>query len=124
MALQPHEQMQAWLKFAALCRKAGQLELCRLSLSKLLPPDASASTLPVHQLAASSFEGLLSCTPELLYAYAKCAGVFPPRPAISTCSRCFQVFVGLWRAARCYRIAAAVVASPRRKGDFTLLTLE
>ena len=25
----------------------------------------------MHQLAASSFDGLMHCTPELLYAYAK-----------------------------------------------------
>ena len=72
MALEPHEQKETWIKFASLCRKSGRLELTRTSLSKLLPPGSPLSTLPVHQLAASSFEGLMAaCTPELLYAYSK-----------------------------------------------------
>ena len=116
MALRPHEQMQAWLKFASLCRKAGRqesnpqrrplpapptlartlsptptpslnphqagrLELCRLSLSKLLPPGSSAATLPVHQLASGAFDGLLTCAPALLYAYAKYLWVCGAQPA-------------------------------------------
>ena len=81
MALQPHEQMEAWLKFAALCRKAGRLELCRLSLSKLLPPGLGSSTLPVHHLASGAFDGLLTCAPALLYAYAKYLWVCGAQPA-------------------------------------------
>ena len=97
MALQPHEQMEAWLKFAALCRKAGRLELCRLSLSKLLPASthATGATLPVHQLAASSFDGLMHCTPELLYAYAKYLWVCGAQPAaIELLQRLLQQYVG------------------------------
>ena len=39
MALAPSEQAETWVKFASLCRSA-RLELCRASLSKLLPPAA------------------------------------------------------------------------------------
>jgi hypothetical protein len=47
----PHPcPLQAWIKFASLCRKAGRLELCRASLSKLLPPESLIATLPVHQV--------------------------------------------------------------------------
>eukprot|EP00966_Prymnesium_polylepis_P134670 3112518-Prymnesium_polylepis.1 len=52
MVLQPHEQMETWIKFASLCRKSGRHELTRTSLSKLLPPTARLSTLPVHQVRA------------------------------------------------------------------------
>ena len=45
---------KTWIKFASLCRKSGRLELTRTSLSKLLPRGSPLSTLPVHQLAASS----------------------------------------------------------------------
>ena len=72
MALEPHEQRKTWIKFASLCRKSGRLELTRSSLSKLLPRDGPLSTLPVHQLASSSFGGLMAaCPAELLYAYSK-----------------------------------------------------
>ena len=72
MALMPHEQTETWIKFSSLCRKAGRLELTRMSLSKLLPAGKPLATLPVHQLASNSFDNLLAaCTPELLYAYSK-----------------------------------------------------
>ena len=72
MALRPHEHSETWIKFASLCRKAGRLELTRMSLSKLIPPGTTLSTLPVHQLASRSYEALLgACTPEVLYAYSK-----------------------------------------------------
>ena len=35
----------------------------------------------MHQLAASSFDGLMHCTPELLYAYAKYLWVCGAQPA-------------------------------------------
>ena len=71
MVLEPLEQMEAWIKFASLCRNGGRLELCRASLSKLLPHNCAEKALPVHQLAAVSLDGLGGCEPELLYAYAK-----------------------------------------------------
>ncbi|KAL1523775.1 hypothetical protein AB1Y20_018699 [Prymnesium parvum] len=71
MVLQPHEQMDTWIKFASLCRKSGRLELTRTSLSKLLPANSTLSSLPVHQLASVSFDALIECPPELLYAYSK-----------------------------------------------------
>ena len=79
MVLRPQEQMDTWIKFAALCRKSGRLELTRTSLSKLLPDAEGAAagnpprltTLPHALLASSKFEELLGCPPPLLYAYAK-----------------------------------------------------
>ena len=48
MAMQPHEQMETWIKFASLCRKSDRHELTRTSLSKLLTPDSCLITLPVR----------------------------------------------------------------------------
>ena len=72
MALGAHEHTETWIKFASLCRKAGRLDLTRMSLSKLILPNTGLTTLPVHQLASMSYESILrACTPEVLYAYSK-----------------------------------------------------
>jgi len=63
MALAPLQQMEAWIKFGSLCRKSGRLELCRTSLSKLLPPGAPIGSLPVYQQAMG--EGSQVAAPQL-----------------------------------------------------------
>ena len=48
----------------------------------------------MHQLAASSFDGLMHCTPELLYAYAKYLWVCGAQPAaIELLQRLLQRYV-------------------------------
>ena len=70
MALQPHEQVETWIKFGSLCRKSGRLELTRTSLSKLLPPGGPLTSLPVV------FRGPRRCLPALCTFWLPIARLF------------------------------------------------